>query len=115
VQAFDNHYFSGRQTRPLKEYVFMDSTLKDLLAALKPVGTDYKKSKAGLSALQNLETFNGTSDARTLTLIELESVSDKLAKDAEVFTKLVKKASSAARAAATATVVTQSESKSGKV
>jgi hypothetical protein len=80
----------GGATRLASEELVMDKdTLKSLDAHFKQLGSDVKKCRAGLGALQSLAAFNGTSQATVLTIAELLHATDELAKDARIFAKAV--------------------------
>lgn len=65
------------------------SVLKELALSLRRIGADLKRCRAGDMALSGLASLNGTSEAFTITLRELQGAAEALAKDARAYAKAV--------------------------
>jgi hypothetical protein len=65
------------------------SLLKELALSLRRIGADLKRCRAGDMALHGLASLNGTSEALTITVLELQDAAKALAKDAHAFAKSV--------------------------
>ena len=63
--------------------------LKDLTLSLRRIGADLKRCRAGDMALNGLASLSGTSEALTITLRELQTAAEALAKDARTYAKAV--------------------------
>jgi hypothetical protein len=63
------------------------SVLKELTLSLRRISADLRHCRAGDMALHGLVSLNGTSEALTITVRELQAAAEALAKNARLYAK----------------------------